>query len=108
MNAQASLFDPPPIRRKVQTAAEAWRERLRAALYARHRGERVTADHAVALMDADAALRRPPEVHRNTIGTLFQGWERAVPVMVGDGADRVQLRVRSPRDRNDIAVWLLR
>src|SRR5690606_6140423 len=81
---QLSLLDVPAGAKRERTdAAELWRERVRAALYRTHRGQRVTIDDAVALIEADPSLRRPSHVHANAAGTLFSHWPKARPVMVG-------------------------
>lgn len=86
---------------------ERWFAKLRGALYARHQGERVTADDVARLMEDDPALARPSAVHPNAMGMFFQTWEAAKPVMVGEGEDQVQLTTMSPRERNRLCVWRL-
>lgn len=89
----------------VPTEGEKWLDRLRAELYRRYRGQRVNADHAAALMAESKRWVRPATVHPNTMGALFSGWSDCVPVMVGEGEDRVQLTTTTRRGNNTIRVW---
>lgn len=99
---QLSLMHPTPPQK---TAREQWMARLRKAIRERYRGQEITADEAVALMEARPELRRPHHVHPNSMGTLFSTWDRARPVMIGDREHRQQRMKMSMRDRNRLGIW---